>query len=157
MVGASGAVYGVLGAFGAMFPDLKIRMIFPPVTMRARTLAIGMGILAFLLTFSMDADDRTAHLVHLAGFIAGFSYGHRIRRYADLGMDMPSVKIPGFADARAKARRSTFSVVEGSKSDDAPVTKEDVDAVLDKMNRGGFKSLTKREREILEKSSDLYY
>jgi membrane associated rhomboid family serine protease len=68
-VGASGAVYGILLAFGMIFPNEKM-FIFPiPVPIKAKLFVIGYAIIELFLTGS---NDGVAHYAHLGGMLVGF-------------------------------------------------------------------------------------
>jgi membrane associated rhomboid family serine protease len=70
VVGASGAIMGVFIAFGLMYPDVKLMLIFPPIPVKAKYL---MGILVLFDLFSGVSGFNTgiAHFAHLGGVIAG--------------------------------------------------------------------------------------
>ena len=70
-VGASGAVYGILLAFGMIFPNQPIYMMFIPIPIKAKYFVIGYGVLEVLYGFSM-ANDGIAHFAHLGGMLFGF-------------------------------------------------------------------------------------
>ncbi|MDX1477836.1 MAG: rhomboid family intramembrane serine protease [Saprospiraceae bacterium] len=71
VVGASGAIYGVLIAFAAMFPNVKLMLLIPPIPIKAKYLALGL--IAFDL-FSGISRMQTgvAHFAHLGGALFGF-------------------------------------------------------------------------------------
>jgi len=71
-IGASGAIYGLLLAYGLIFADriMLFMMIFP---MRARTLTWILFGLAFLSNFS-QARDGVSHVAHLGGMVVGYLY-----------------------------------------------------------------------------------
>lgn len=69
-VGASGAVYGILLAFGMIFPNQPIYMMFIPVPIKAKYFVIGYGVIELLYGFSM-ANDGIAHFAHLGGMLFG--------------------------------------------------------------------------------------
>ncbi|MCD8029509.1 MAG: rhomboid family intramembrane serine protease [Bacteroides sp.] len=70
-VGASGAVYAILLAFGMLFPNQQI-FIFPlPVPIRAKFFVIGYAILELYLGFSNNPNDNVAHFAHLGGMVFG--------------------------------------------------------------------------------------
>ena len=71
MVGASGAVYGVLLAFGMLYPNTQLRFIFPPVAIRAKWLVVLYGGLALLFGFT-DSGGNIAHFAHVGGMLFGF-------------------------------------------------------------------------------------
>jgi membrane associated rhomboid family serine protease len=157
-LGASGAVYGILCCFAGMFPDrtitLLVLLVFP-VTMKARTLALG--IIAFSALMMIDQSGGVAHSAHLFGAVVGYLYGLRIYKNPGL-LDSPLYSqssnnpiLSWFSNIRAKIRRSQFKVVP---HDEAPPTQQEIDRVLDKVNAQGMKSLTIRERQVLRRASD---
>lgn len=68
-VGASGGVYGLLLAYGLLFPS-DLVMPFPGLMMRARTVVIVFGVLELLFGV-LGVDRGVAHLAHLGGMLAG--------------------------------------------------------------------------------------
>lgn len=71
-VGASGAVYGVLLAFGVIFPNMPLVLIFFPFfPIKAKYMVIAMGVLELLHGLSMTASN-VAHFAHLGGMLFGF-------------------------------------------------------------------------------------
>ena len=70
MVGASGAIYGVLLAFGFLFPNLPIYLYFA-IPVKAKWLIIGYFVLELVYGISGSADG-VAHFAHLGGMIFGF-------------------------------------------------------------------------------------
>ena len=70
-VGASGAVYGVLLAFGMLFPNTPLFIIPIPFPIKAKWLVIGFGALELFLGVSQSGDN-IAHFAHLGGMIFGF-------------------------------------------------------------------------------------
>ncbi|MDR3118726.1 MAG: rhomboid family intramembrane serine protease [Mediterranea sp.] len=71
-VGASGAVYAILLAFGMLFPNQQM-FIFPlPVPIKAKYFVIGYAVLELYLGLSNSVGDNVAHFAHLGGMIFGF-------------------------------------------------------------------------------------
>ena len=70
-VGASGAIYGVLLAFGMLFPNRPLYLMFIPVPIKAKWMVIGYGVIEIALGLS-SASDGIAHFAHLGGMIFGF-------------------------------------------------------------------------------------
>ena len=70
-VGASGAVYGVLLAFGMLFPNTQLYIIPIPFPIKAKWLVIGFGALELFLGVTRT-NDSIAHFAHLGGMIFGF-------------------------------------------------------------------------------------
>jgi membrane associated rhomboid family serine protease len=69
MIGASGAVYGVLTAFGITFANMEMRLLFLPVSFKAKYLVLVLGSLAIISGFRDAPGDDTAHLAHLGGIV----------------------------------------------------------------------------------------
>ena len=70
-VGASGCIYGVIIAFAMIFPEAQLTLIFPPVTLSAKWMAIiFIGIELFLGVTGTQAG--VAHFAHLGGALVGF-------------------------------------------------------------------------------------
>ena len=70
-VGASGGLFGLLLAFGMMFPHRTVMLIIPPIPLKARTLVIGYGALELLLGVT-GSQEGVAHFAHLGGMLGGF-------------------------------------------------------------------------------------
>ena len=70
-VGASGAVFGVLLAFGMLFPNTQLMLIFPPIPIRAKYFVIIYGALELYLAFTQPGSN-IAHFAHLGGMLFGF-------------------------------------------------------------------------------------
>lgn len=69
MLGASGAVYGILTAFGIIFPNMELRLFFLPITYKAKYMVMVMGMIAIYSTFKSNPMDNTSHLAHLGGIV----------------------------------------------------------------------------------------
>lgn len=70
-VGASGAVFGLLLAFGMLHPNATIMLLIPPIPMRAKWFVILYGMLELLLIV-LQAQDGVAHFAHLGGMFWGW-------------------------------------------------------------------------------------
>jgi len=70
VVGASGAVYGILLAFGMMFPNSIIYLYFA-IPIKAKWFVIGFGLIELVSGISNRAGDNVAHFAHLGGMIFG--------------------------------------------------------------------------------------
>lgn len=69
-IGASGAIYGVLLAFGMLFPNLPLYLMFIPVPIKAKWMVLGYGVIELVLGLSA-ANDGVAHFAHLGGMLFG--------------------------------------------------------------------------------------
>lgn len=72
VVGASGAVYGVLVGFGYLFPNTKLMLLFPPIPIKAKWLVMIMVGIALYNSIQANPGDNVAHLAHLGGALVGF-------------------------------------------------------------------------------------
>ena len=68
MLGASGAIYGILMAFGLVFPNLEIMLLFPPIPIKAKYMVFLMGI----MTYVLDRSGQVAHIAHFGGALIAF-------------------------------------------------------------------------------------
>jgi membrane associated rhomboid family serine protease len=71
VLGASGATYGVLAAFATMFPNMELMLLFPPIPIKAKYMALGL-ILIGLYSGVSGAQSGIAHFAHIGGAILGF-------------------------------------------------------------------------------------
>jgi membrane associated rhomboid family serine protease len=70
-VGASGAVFGILLAFGMMYPNTQLMLLIPPMPIKAKWLVIGYGALELVLGVSQPGSS-IAHFAHLGGMLFGY-------------------------------------------------------------------------------------
>ena len=70
-LGASGGVYGVLLAFGMLFPNHRVMLLIPPIPMKARTLVFVYGAVELLLGIT-GTQSGVAHFAHLGGMFFGW-------------------------------------------------------------------------------------
>ena len=71
-VGASGAVYGVLLAFGMTFPNTMIMLLFPPIPIKAKYFVLIFGLIELFSGMEHNPTDNVAHFAHLGGMIFGY-------------------------------------------------------------------------------------
>lgn len=72
MVGASGAVFGILMAFGMMFPNTVLYLLFPPIPVKAKYLVMFYGAYEIYSEINRSAGDNVAHFAHLSGMLIAF-------------------------------------------------------------------------------------
>jgi len=164
-IGASGAVYGVLIAFGLMFPDRYIFLYFL-VPVKAKYLIGFLIVLEFMLVDS--AQSNVAHLAHLGGALAGFLF-----IMFDKRIDVPLKRMLNisirygsgtqfqnpFSGISDKFKRKAQNIEEADyydinqKKDKEEITQEEIDAILDKISQSGYQNLTEREKRILFEAS----
>ncbi len=71
LVGASGAIYGTMAAFGYLFPNTPLMFMFIPVPIKAKYM-IPLVIIAYDIAFAQFGLDSVAHYAHIGGAIFGF-------------------------------------------------------------------------------------
>lgn len=72
VIGASGCVFGVLLAFGFLFPRQPLYLFFIPVPIQARWFVIGYGAIELMQGLANNPGDNVAHFAHLGGMLIGF-------------------------------------------------------------------------------------
>ncbi len=70
-IGASGAIFGILLAFGFMFPNVRLYLIFPPIPIKARVFVMIYAGVELLLGIYNSQADTVAHFAHLGGMLVG--------------------------------------------------------------------------------------
>lgn len=71
-VGASGSVFGILLAFGMLFPNTQIVLLFPPIPLKAKYFVMIYGAIELFMGFARFSGDNVAHFAHLGGMIFGY-------------------------------------------------------------------------------------
>ncbi len=71
MVGASGALFGVLIAFAMLFPNTQLFLLFPPIPVKAKYLVLFYGLYTIYNVIFNNPTDNVAHFAHLSGLVVG--------------------------------------------------------------------------------------
>lgn len=152
-VGASGANFGLLAAFGLLFPDRPVAfmLIFP---MKAKYFVVLLGLLQLLL-FSQDAGGGIAYGTHIGGLVTGAIYLLiAFRRSLVTGNKWFRIshgRRPRLTIVRTTKKENVTHQTTSSESND--LEQAEIDRILDKISALGIDSLTERERRILQKAS----
>jgi membrane associated rhomboid family serine protease len=160
-VGASGAIYGLLLAFGMMFPDSRIYLyfLFP---IKAKWFVIGYAALELILGF--QGVDNVAHFAHLGGMLFGLLLILYWRKHP-AGPDKNFRKLKDIFQSWKQKSSMKYTPYEEVRDErKVPRSDEDynyqkaqkerdIDAILDKVAKNGYDSLTKEEKEFLFKNS----
>lgn len=72
MVGASGAVFGIIMAFGLLFPNTELFLLFPPIPIKAKYLVIFYGAYELYTGVYQAQSDNVAHFAHIGGMVFAF-------------------------------------------------------------------------------------
>ena len=160
-IGASGAVYGILLAFGMIFPNERI-FIFPiPMPIKAKWLIVGYFAIELFSALGSPGDG-VAHMAHLGGMFFGFLLIRYWRKHPDSSQRFGRSKGQEFFD---NMRRKFEEHQRNSRMKANPTTnrpesdaaynqrqrqnQEEIDAILDKIRKSGYDSLTKEEKKKL--------
>ena len=131
MLGASGAIYGVIAAVAVMFPTMRVLLYgIIPMTMVWLVALIVITSLLFIAT-GVNAGGEVAHL---SGLAVGFLYV----RYK-----------PWYTQWRMKRHKGAWA----RKIEQERQFHSEVDRILDKINRDGIQSLSQREKQILQEAT----
>lgn len=146
VIGASGAVFGVMVAFAVLYPRMPIMLfLLPPIEAR---FVVG-GLIVLQLLF-ISSGGPIARSVHLGGALCGFLIMKS--RYKSYGM---SDLFAGFEKFMSHRRRKSGKVKNDSmhsvsEADVVDETKQDeLDRILDKISKSGYQGLTDEEKRIL--------
>lgn len=156
-VGASGAVYGILLAFGIMYPERPIFLYFL-LPVKARYFVIFFLVLELYAGIT-GTQNGIAHFAHLGGAAVGFlmlmAYTDRIpvrRWWSDWRSRM--ARPVRYGDGyRERHHEHVGNARYSDVNDDDEVDQERVDEILDKISKGGYQSLTEEEKRILFEAS----
>jgi membrane associated rhomboid family serine protease len=140
-VGASGAVMGILGAFGAFYPNAKLLLWFV-IPCRAWMLVVGLALWELHEIIGDPVIGGIANSAHLMGGLAGFCYALSLK-YPHVVQNLKS-KLPGIGKKSPKPS-------SGPKPE--KLSKKEIDVILDKIGKEGMGALSPREREMLKRAT----
>jgi len=143
MIGASGAIYGVMLAYTLRYPDRMIYLYFLfPVKLKY---FMGFLILIqFFSTFGASADG-VAHAAHLGGIIVGYIY----LKYGFLWFKLKS-SVKNFSASKPGKTKMKYGKGGGDQTE---YYRKIMDDLLDKINRVGYLNLSEEEKKLLEEGS----
>ncbi|HOX85315.1 MAG TPA: rhomboid family intramembrane serine protease [bacterium] len=149
VLGASGAIYGVLVAFALFYPNREIYLLIffvLPVRLKAKYLVLIFVLISFLSSIQLDlfaTSDNIAHMAHFGGAVVGFLYlrsGHLV------GMLIREWRV------RQWQRRQRAFL---QKQQEMEAIRNRVDSILDRINQVGYENISKEERQFLKKASEV--
>lgn len=155
LIGASASILGIMAATALLYPDLPLNMVLiGPVKLKY----IALFYLLIDLVSISYAQNMGGHFAHLGGMLMGTTYALLFKNGYDLAGGWIRLNDRMFGK-HAKVRVK-MTVIQGGRglSDEAYNTlkkerEATLDELLDKINAKGMKSLTRRERELLDKYS----
>jgi len=141
VVGASGAVFGVLMAYGITYPNRTIYL-YGIIPIRSMLFVVAVGFIAFVSSF--DGTSRISHITHLSGMVIGYLILKRRWQFNDIWFSIRK-KTLEYQIQREERKISHRQELENN-----------IDKILDKINDHGFKSLSdKEEKQLYENSKSL--
>ncbi len=145
LIGASAGIYGILIGVAVIAPDLRVALLFPPIELSMRQLAMALiGISVAVILFGIGHNEG-GEAGHLGGAILGFIL---MRFPILLGRRVAGGELRPVRSAPvplAKLRPRTELELQRDSA---------LDLILDKISREGFQSLTQEERDFLQKASN---
>ena len=138
IVGASGAVYGVLLAYGLTYPNRQIYL-YGIIPIKSIWFVIGIGFIAFMSSF--NNLSQVSHITHLSGMLIGYLMLKRPFQWRTLWFSIRKKTLEYQVHQKEK-KLSHIQKIE-----------HDVDIILDKINREGFDKLSKDEQDQLYEGS----
>ncbi|MFT5232584.1 MAG: membrane associated rhomboid family serine protease [Candidatus Krumholzibacteriia bacterium] len=155
MIGASGAIYGLLLAYGMLFPEAVI-FVFMIIPMKAKYAVMLFGLME--LISSAGANNGIANLAHLGGMITGFVFLKLT--IPALGSGLPGGLGGAFTRWNTKRKMKVVRPKKPRPNGSAETPKPgpgkqkqpEIDAILDKISREGLQSLTDEEQELLRRA-----
>lgn len=159
-VGASGAIYGLLLAFGMLFPNSMIYLYFL-IPIKAKWFVIGYAVLE--LISGLSGGGNVAHFAHLGGMLFGLILILYWKKHGLNGPNFDLKKWKGwfwrFKDRKKYTRYQEVKDEPQTLRSDEEYNRQKaerdrkVDAILDKVSKSGYASLTDEEKEFLFKNS----
>ncbi len=134
VVGASGAIYGLLLAYGVLFPNRYI-LIWFVLPIKAKYLVIIFAVMEFVATMG-SRGDGISHISHLGGMVFG------------------GILLAIWHFGKKTKRRKQSAVLHDLTG--GPLSPANVDRILDKVMRKGVESLTEDEKDILTRAGKFY-
>ena len=145
-IGASGAIFGILLAFGMLFPNRPIILLlffFFPVTILAKYLVLIYGVMELLMSIQYTPDG-IGHFAHLGGMAFGWLYLKNQDR----------VRFAMHSWNASRQNKKMWRQKKEMKNKETFIS-EEIDPILDKISREGLHSLTSKEKRILKKAKNL--
>ena len=159
-VGASGAIYAILLAFGMIFPEERI-FIFPlPIPIKAKWFVMGYAAIELFSAISTTGDG-VAHIAHLGGMVFGFFMirywnRHPDSRYGQNGGQEFFDRLRSSWEKRShksadngRSRTASTGNPDWDYNAKKKADQDEIDAILDKIRKSGYDSLTKKKKKKL--------
>ncbi|WP_010520403.1 rhomboid family intramembrane serine protease [Aquimarina agarivorans] len=167
LVGASAAVNAVMVAATVQSPNYSFKLMFLPFTFKLWWITVA---LLFFDVINIPNGNAGGHLAHLGGALIGYLYMTQLQKGNDIGKPVEAfmdwvvslfkpkektrlktvykAKKEGRSATSTKAKATTTYQSTHSKTP----TQQQIDAILDKISKSGYESLSKKEKDVLFKA-----
>ena len=139
IVGASGAIYGLLLAYGFTYPNQMVYL-YGLVPIKVKYMVSGLGAIAFFASLSAS-QSNVSHITHLSGMIIGLIFIYFNINWKVIKLWYIRMRLKGLSQQPAK------------QDNEEAQMKKQVDKILDKLNDSGWDSLTEQEENYLTQAS----
>ena len=154
-IGASGAIYGILIAYGLTWPNREVLLFFV-IPVKIKYLVAGFGVFSFIMTIEsmQGGSGNISHIGHFGGLVTGLVYIlWRIKPYQERYISAAKMKDNPLSNAMKKSR-----VKKKKKDIETRIeAKKIIDDLLEKIARDGMSSLSAKEKKQLEWARRHYY
>ncbi|MCD8265677.1 MAG: rhomboid family intramembrane serine protease [Prevotellaceae bacterium] len=147
-VGASGAIYGILLAFGMTFPNEKMFIIPIPIPIKAKYFVAAYAVIE-LLSAVFSSGDGVAHVAHLGGMLFALMLLLHWRKPSNGGRPWWKKLFSRPGKPKMTARQGGRFADEMDYNARRKAEDEEIDRILDKVKRHGYGSLTEEEKRKL--------
>ncbi len=150
LIGASGSLLGVLIAAARIAPNQRVMLLFPPIPLKLRTLAIAFLVFS-VFTIMTRGNNAGGEACHLGGALAGYLFMQFPQSLAWLKNSQPIAQ-----RARRPKPRKPYQPSTPPKLRPRPETlstEREIDEILEKVHQKGLQSLTEREKQVLKNAS----
>ncbi|HYV50442.1 MAG TPA: rhomboid family intramembrane serine protease [Dongiaceae bacterium] len=138
VIGASGAVFGVLIAYAMAFPNRQILLWFV-IPISARVLITIFAFIELAMTVEYRGGDGVARFAHLGGMLVGYLY----LKQESIGWRIKKLLGEGHRPSRRRSRRDHDADMQST-----------IDEILEKISREGMGSLSEEEKQLLHESAE---
>ena len=145
VVGASGAIYGLLLAYGIQYPN-RLVYLYLLIPVKVKYVVAFLAVIAFVASFSPERST-ISHMTHLSGMAIGYIY---------LRFNLIKISVIYFLSKSKHIRLKNIKKQTPNAEDPQNLNKK-VDEILDKINKNGWESLSETEQLLLQEASKRFY
>lgn len=155
-LGASAAVMALVTFIGTYFPNQEVRLLF--FNLKLWQIAITFVVIDLL---QIPVSNSGGHIAHLGGALLGYLYANQLKNGNDIGKWLEQL-IAAIGSLFKKSKQPKMKTVHKTRTQKKAehktvyqkkrIEQEQIDAILDKISKSGYESLSKAEKEFLFKA-----